>query len=158
MATPKNTRPWQDEPNEVSWRDPTTGLSCLIIRHGHMLHLCGYVGIPRKYNDLLPGNNDLLPPSIHNVHGGITYRSTKHPDPAHHVRGNQPALCWFGFDCAHPGDLVPYYVEHEFLLGGAGVYRDIAYVTRECTTLARALRDVMKQAAKDHPRLSQNTN
>lgn len=37
--------PWQDEPDKKQWRDPETGLPCLIVR-GPGGALCGYVGVP----------------------------------------------------------------------------------------------------------------
>lgn len=53
--------------------------------------------------------------------------------------GEPDNVWWFGFDCAHSGDLAPKYDGlggHHF---GDDMYRDLAYVEREVTSLAKQL-------------------
>ena len=58
-----------------------------------------------------------------------------------------PGFWWFGFDCAHAGDLIPMMApggipELDALLAGLrtlGEYRDFAYVTAELHGLAEQL-------------------
>lgn len=124
-----STHPWQDEPDRKEWVDKPTGLKCLIRRISGLGHLCGYVGIGPKHR--LHGTHyDYV--NI-DVHGGLTYAGNGVVDA-----GEDRDLWWFGFDCAHAGDVSPG-------LGTPftdGVYRDIEFVTSECETLARELQEV----------------
>jgi hypothetical protein len=54
--------------------------------------------------------------------------------------GEPDDVWWFGFDCAHSGDLVPGMPLYTGLAGG--VYRDQAYVRGECAKLAAQLAQV----------------
>ena len=67
------------------------------------------------------------------VHGGITYSGWGF-DPM-----PRAGEWWFGFDCAHVGDLVPGLSR----LAGS-VFRDEAYVTDECESMARQLAEIQK--------------
>lgn len=81
------------------------------------------------------------------VHGGLTYANECGP-----VRENGHGIChlpepgkpdsvwWFGFDCAHAGDVCPGYGT-DFPRWDDEQYRDIAYVTNECTQLAAQLKE-----------------
>ena len=115
---------WLNEPNELAWTDESTGLACRIFRHDTMGHLCGYVGVPHSH-PLYRWSYDFLPVNI-DVHGGLTFAGKFSPDDV-----ESPGLWWFGFDCAHGGDLVPRGVT--FL---RGVYRDMNFVGEECKKLA----------------------
>lgn len=138
--------PWDSEPDKVQWIDPATGLDCLIHRNPGGA-LCGYVGVPpghpchgRGYNavhDMLPGLR---------VHGGLTFsdscaleESADGHGICHVPEPGRPAdVWWLGFDCAHEGlrgDLVP---RGGWCPSGA-VYRDLAYVRDQVTSLARQL-------------------
>jgi hypothetical protein len=86
-------RPWEGEPNNEQWVDERTGLPCRIRRHPDHLHLCGYVGVGKDH--ILFGSTDEDVGGIH-VHGGLTYAGTE-----------DDGIHWFGFDCAHAGDLSP---------------------------------------------------
>lgn len=104
--------PWLHESDKIQWIDPETDLDCLIVRNPRGA-LCGYVGVP-------PGSpwhglhyDDPQLPST-NVHGGLTFsRSCRESDdPSEgicHVPepGRPDDVWWFGFDCAHAGDLMP---------------------------------------------------
>ncbi len=149
---------WDDEPDKVQWPDEATGLPCLIVR-GPSGALCGYVGVADghplhgvEYSQCPKGDAcdstrgwcDHRPESLLEAHGGITFTDACSPS-TDESRGicHQPApgepdhVWWFGFDCAHSGDLCPKYDRRS-----DGRYRDIAYVARECGALARQLADV----------------
>lgn len=130
--------PWHNEPNRVAWRDPATGLPCLILR-GPMGALCGYVRVPRDH--ALHGKH-YQQRGIErrlNAHGGITFSGCLRNRRM--KRGH-----WFGFDCAHWCDFVPGLEELAKKLPRmvgfqqeSQVYRTIDFVRRECTSLAAQL-------------------
>lgn len=100
--------PWDLEPDRVQWDDKATGLTCIIRRHEHLGHWCGYVGIPagHPWNGL---EDEKLPAD---VHGGVTYTRACDEDPelgVCHVppTGEPDGLWWVGFDFAHLGDYSP---------------------------------------------------
>jgi hypothetical protein len=86
-------RPWEGEPNNEQWVDERTGLPCRIRRHPEHLHLCGYVGVNKDHSFFGLTDEDFT--GVH-VHGGLTYAGTE-----------DDGIHWFGFDCAHAGDLSP---------------------------------------------------
>ncbi len=147
--------PWCTEPDKVQWVDEQTNLDCLIVRN-RVGALCGYVGVPpehplhgRDYNSVYSLINGL------DVHGGLTFSGgcQETNDPSRgicHVPldGRPDHVWWFGFDCAHLYDFVPQMSVFDappdngrprvnFL--HEGTYRDLDYVKRECTQLARQL-------------------
>ena len=150
--------PWQHEPDKVSWTDEATGLPCLIVRN-HRGALCGYVGVDETHPWFEVGyyGTDEHPIDVE-VHGGLTF--AEHcmpgedestgichvPDP-----GKSDHVWWFGFDCAQPMDYSPNDPSDSLFdlltsfadaigrgVEGAG-YRDLGYVRREVTGLARQL-------------------
>lgn len=123
-----DAQPWHDEPNRVAWRDPTTGLQCLILRSA-MGNLCGYVRVPRGHR--LHGKS-YRRSALRGVevHGGLTFSGCF--GGRHMKRGH-----WFGFDCAHYYDLVPQMLALGISL--QATYRTISYVRDECTALAQQL-------------------
>lgn len=132
---------WLTEPDRKHWVDEHTGYDCLIVRNNYTGALCGYVGVPvthRCYGDNY--SNDRLY-SI-NVHGGLTYsgRCEGHicHDPKHDKVANEH-VWWFGFDCTHAFDYAPKMAEHYPAIAGSGEYRDMEYVTTQCTLLAAQL-------------------
>jgi len=52
--------------------------------------------------------------------------------------GEPDSVWWFGFDCAHAGDLCPKF-DHEWERSGCEDYKDIGYVTAQVTELAAQL-------------------
>lgn len=153
--------PWTSEPDELRFTDEATGYACHIARVGHSGHLCGYVRIPAGhplhgvgYGDPAPsglaehvervrsgptgkrgaidmlcfalGDGAMSAGLLFNVHGGITY--SEQEDDGY----------WYGFDCAHSGDLCPA-SRYAFDFGGPSEYRDIEYVKGECASLAAQL-------------------
>lgn len=152
------------EPNELAWVDEATGLKCCILRN-HSDCYCGYVEIPEghplhglDYNDPVPaslstaakavheapvgkrGSIDILHAAVNSayerglhagflfdVHGSVTYSGT--------IKGEG---FWYGFDCSHAGDASPPWSKYARDYGD-GIYRDLAYVQAECTSLAKQL-------------------
>ena len=135
--------PWDTEPDRVEWRDEVTKLPCLIIRN-HFGGLCGYVGVPPGH--LWHGKDcDDVPAK---VHGGLTYASKCAGHICHvPLPGEPDNVWWLGFDCVHSDDLVPgmlHYQVHDEqypLLLHDGQYRDMTYVRREVTDLARQIHE-----------------
>lgn len=154
--------PWQSEPDKLQWPDAETGLPCLIVR-GPMGSLCGYVGVAPDhplygvaygYEAGKAGALDL------SAHGGLTFAGpcAEHEHGICHVAepGEPDPVHWFGFDCAHGGDLVPqmevtarkYYPELKREMDSRraeigyrfeDVYRTVDYVQRECAQLVAQL-------------------
>lgn len=119
--------PWSIEPKMKFWVDAATGLHCHVRRHPNFLHLCGYVGVPPSH----PAYGRHYDKLTLNVHGGVTHADTIGDSP-------MPDLWWIGFDCAHAFDYSP---GMSHTLVQPREYRDISYVTRECTRLAAQLKD-----------------
>lgn len=153
---------WTDEPDKIQFTDETTGLPCLIVR-GPSGSLCGYVGVSEghpwfgcRYDspvNTIGGTWGDCPATLTEVHGALTYskpcqgddeedRSICHiPEP-----GQPDHVWWFGFDCAHLGDLSPAWDLLTTRLGDSGrdgeQYRDVAYVRGQCASLAAQLATV----------------
>ncbi len=133
--------PWQDEPDKRQWKDQATGLPCLIVR-GPVGALCGYVGVPPGH----PLHGQGYDEAGLDCHGGLTYAagcsSAKNPETGVcHIPdpGEPDHVWWFGFDCAHFSDLTPG-LDSKYRFNQSGQsYRDIGYVTAECTSLAKQL-------------------
>jgi hypothetical protein len=139
--------PWNDEPDKLQWVDEATGLDCLIVR-GPVGALCGYVGVPAEHpwHGIDYGGLDA------DVHGGLTYsdRCQEGDDESKgicHVPppGRPVDVWWFGFDCAHSGDVAPTMDMHMRESGRMPIhepyaaYRTVGYVQRECARLAEQL-------------------
>lgn len=173
--------PWQDEPDRFQWVDKATGLTCLILRgptgalcgyvgvpETHPGYRIAYDGTTateheewhsqcRKYMkenspdftkinfppspDTVPGIGEAIEKIT--VHGGLTF--------AGFWTGEVPDLWFFGFDCAHSGDLCPGMGATLKLIdidqgttrreryNFDDTYRDIEYVKVECADLAAQL-------------------
>lgn len=134
--------PWNEEPDKVQWVDDETNLDCLIVR-SHGGHLCGYVGVPpgHPWYDVDYGNIEPHP----RIHGGLTYSNRCLEDEAEpticHVPlpGRPDNVWWIGFDCAHVGDLSPRLLDPNHMWSHE-TYKDVAYVEREVTDLARQVK------------------
>ena len=92
--------PWCDEVNRYTWK--AYGVDCMIVRNPSMLHWCGYVGVKNPHPWHGMGYDDVSP----NVHGGLTYADACRGHICHIGDDDKP-VWWFGFDCAHSGDLIP---------------------------------------------------
>lgn len=124
---------WDMEPDRK--RFDCDGYPCLILRHPSIGHLCGYIGVPRQ--DAPTDYNDFWP----DVHGGWTFGGDAAP-------GEKPdGLAWFGFDCAHAGDLTP-----KLRLLPGDEYRDMDYVSRELVDVVRQLKErgICMEASHGH--------
>ncbi len=160
--------PWTDEPDEETFEH--AGLACRIIRRSRSGHLCGYVRVPeahplygKEYSDAVPdsmresaqaalqsplGKRGILSALVHtpeapridilfDVHGSLTFSGELRGVEGH----------WFGFDCAHAGDLQPGYSLP--FTSDDDEYRDIEYVRAECRSLAEQLAAVAATAPQE---------
>jgi hypothetical protein len=157
--------PWQDEPDKIHWVDPATDLDCLMVR-GPVGAWCGYVAVTEDHPWFNVGYSSCTidcdddycykhaPEGQIEVHGGLTYSNfcQETNDPAEgicHVPlpGRPDRVWWFGFDCAHAGDLGPQtekFFRERGISGMLGnVYRDRQYVEQEVLNLARQLAAVL---------------
>jgi hypothetical protein len=141
--------PWTNEPDKAQWTDPATRLPCMIHRNEHG-RWCGYVGVDSCH----PSYEKSFEEVEVQMHWGLTYGAKCDPkfDPETgegicHVpeRGEPEDVHWFGFGCVHAFDLSTALPEN---MRGRGVfsddiYRDMEYVRRQCTELARQLAQQM---------------
>lgn len=163
-------QPWLTEPNFAKWRDPATGLMCMIVR-SDLKSLCGYVRVPRgklrqqliRYRQIDPGHLVNFYSKVYRrrgfnhsklrnieVHGGLTFSGW------YGKYRRLPRGYWIGFDCGHAFDYVPGVHELLKLLNFESrsgmlqdTYRDFSYVKGEVTELARQLAKILS-AQKSH--------
>jgi hypothetical protein len=114
----------EKEGNSLEWNYTCSNgviISCSIHRND-LKALCGYITLT-KDSSLYGVVYDEL--NIQ-VHGGLTYN------------GYDENENWvIGFDCAHHGDLTPYFLLNEdFPFYSDGEYRDMQYVKSECESMA----------------------
>jgi len=122
--------PWDNEPDKINWTDPATGMACMIVRN-YYGQLCGYVACPEGHPAYGKSYNEVDA----DVHGGLTYAAACQGHICHVPEPGSPDnVWWLGFDCGHFSDAGP---RSDPLFGGT--YRDVAYVTAECTKLAAQL-------------------
>lgn len=150
---------WDNEPDYLKWRDPETGLLCMIRRNSFMGTLNGYVCVKRGHpffmrhystyrtirrpfkknrKDGVPQFKKAPPRKScrvqsFTVHGGITFSGKLRRHGGGIERG-----WWFGFDCSHAWDVSPYF-EGRGLSMFDGVYRNFEYVRAEVTKLAQQI-------------------
>lgn len=125
--------PWVEEPDREDFR--YAGLACFVHR-GPSGHWCGYVGVPPAH-PLYGKNGDDIDVE---VHGGLTYSSRCAGHICHVPRNGEPdTVWWFGFDCAHLGDMSPAdnrydrHSPHE-------TYKTVSYAKTETRRLAKQLK------------------
>lgn len=93
---------------------------------------------------------DHRPESRIDCHGGLTFSGpcSPHKDNPEHgicrVVEGEDKTWWFGFDCAHSGDLSPGRLDGEMFREPGSRYRDIDYVRREVAALARQLTEATR--------------
>lgn len=97
----------------------------------------------------LSGSAGASPDVVFHVHGGITYSGAcQEGDPAtticHVAPPGAAPVWWFGFDCAHSGDLMPRHAAEFPRAFERGTYRTLEYVIEEVHGLARELRAVQR--------------
>lgn len=130
--------PWKDEVDYYTWEDDSTEYTCVIRRDLYATGAwLGYVKVPSTHLLFREAFNSDGTQFLF-VHGGLTYSS----------HGEEPLLpldnegWWFGFDCAHAGDLLPlcsFIPDH---LEDHGTYKDIDFVKKECEKLASQLKEM----------------
>jgi hypothetical protein len=137
-------RPWENEPNFEEWIDKATGYRCRVKRNMDTLGLCGYVSVPIGHKVRGMTYQDANEVGVH-AHGGLTFGDT--------MDGRK----WFGFDCAHSGDLVPIFHMRQIASGypadltalTKGEYRTFDWVKEETTKLADSLARVHEAIISD---------
>lgn len=146
--------PWQDEPDKINWTDEATGLPCMIVR-GPAGALCGYVGVAEGHPLYRVDYGHKVFPYLE-VHGGVTFTDGCQENGDGHgichipEPGQPDDVWWIGFDCAHGFDVMPG-LESRMRESGMSyieaiaTYKDVRYVTTECTELAAQLRDQAKE-------------
>ena len=149
---------WDNEPDKIQWQDEAAGLPCIIVRN-RMGGLCGYVGVP-PLHPAHGGTYDGEHTVVLDVHGGLTFAGKCGRGPESESICHKPAegesddVWWLGFDCCHAGDFYPYMNKlraqlpdlqaiHDDYRGliPEDIYRDVAYVTKECEQLAIQLQE-----------------
>jgi len=153
--------PWRSEADIYAYFDDETGYPCMVMRHGHMGTLNGYVGIPDDH-PCFGVDHDDMPDSI-DVYGGLTFSSLLETP---NKLGRE--VHWFGFDCAHHGDMMPGVeallnratAKDKVMMNGCqktawrgprAAYRDIDFVKNEVRRLARQLKDQQWLPAEAEP-------
>jgi hypothetical protein len=133
--------PWDDEPDCVN--NVAHGYPYTIRRHFQMGILCAYVGVPEGH----PWHGEDFRTVKARVHGRLTY-SDHVPAMSFVYQGAPDGFWWLGFDCGHgfdgsPLDLGTLFREEFAALrrAGEGTYRDLAFVTAECESLAKQARE-----------------
>ncbi len=129
-----------DEPDIATWKDRKTGYVCLAYR-GHMGSWCGYVGVPVGHVSHGVGYAAEVVCGTQ-CHGGLTYAGSY--DSFNQYVKDAETTWFFGFDCAHGGDYVPFM---DTVVAGNGInifntdstYRTLEYVKSEITELADQL-------------------
>lgn len=159
---------WENEPEAHDFTDDATGYLCAL-RRGPGGHWCGYIQVPtdhpwhgKSYSTHVPmpkgwadnnetlideigvmnvfcaGENALECPEIAllvRCHGGLTYSgSADWIGPGH----------WFGFDCAHAGDLCPKY-KKDYGWHDGDIYRNMDYVIDCCRKAAGDIKKFEKE-------------
>lgn len=127
--------PWHDEPDEENFIDDATGYKCFIWRN-RSGSLCGYVGVPESHPLHGKGYDSVAHHMNIRVHGGLTFAGPL-----------KDGSWYFGFDCAHAGDVMPGTIallkslDSKSTLECFGdTYKDISFVREEVRRLARQLR------------------
>jgi hypothetical protein len=178
--------PWKQEPAAESWIDSRTKLNCAIIRHDHFGTLCGYVAVEpghplhgKHYAEYIKppkgwGDNTVIGRDFGVLDIFVAAMDDERPEdqypvsmvlPAHGGIGysaeDTEGFWWFGFDCAHAGDLAPGMQQNlmmnaalRALLRREETYRDFDYVRGIVTRLAwalHALRALAPSAADQQP-------
>ena len=125
-------RPWENEPDVEEWVHKGTGYRCRVMRNESTLALCGYVAVPIGNKLRGMSYQDAEEVGVH-AHGGLTFGDK--------MDGRK----WFGFDCAHSGDLVPMFHMRRVIEGSnypdivKETYRTFDWVKQETEKLAYSL-------------------
>lgn len=124
---------WEHEPDMAIYE--FYGLPCIAIRHPHLKHWCGYVGLPEghRYHNTDPFEINV------DVHGGWTWSKEELPVDEQ----TKEHYWWIGFDCNHAWDLAPNIAVLEQEIGIPNVegreYRNLEFVKNELKRAAQQL-------------------
>jgi hypothetical protein len=121
------------------WIDQATGYECLAW-FNDMGFWCGYVGVPQGHPKFEVDYNQVDA----DVHGGLTFSDF--------IRENDsgtPGLWYFGFDCAHAGDVVKGIRGFSSIPGST--FKDLDYVKVEIASLATQLKALERTAEETKP-------
>lgn len=134
--------PWSNEPDRLEFE--SHGLPCLMQRN-RLGAWCGYVAVPPGHPMHGTRGEGL------EAHGGINYAEPCSGEICHVPKPGEPDdVWWFGFDCAHCFDRIPWMEAQMKKDKEAGVfgmpdsflgdeYRDVDYVKNQCIELAAQL-------------------
>ena len=138
---------WKQEPDKIQWTDPATQMPCLMVRNKSGVW-CGYAAVAEGHpwfalrcTESRGDGSEYSPEDQIDIHGGLSFSNFCQEDKEHGIchipePGQPDRVWWFGFDCAHGGDLLPtrpYPCE---------VYRDMEYVKEQVTYLALQLSQI----------------
>lgn len=143
--------PWIEEPDRVEWRDPASGLPCMLHRTPTSGHWCGYVGVAPEH----PWHGIEMDMSYEDdhpeAHGGITYSRACGGHICHvPLEGESHETWWIGFDAAHAYDCIGF--AYASAVRGmvsslrSGTYRDQAYMMSETTSLAEQAMEALRRS------------
>lgn len=131
--------PWKNEPNRAEWEH--AGLPCIAHRGGAGAW-CGYVGVPPGHPFHGKGYEEIE--SQIGAHGGLTYAEKCAGHICHVAKPGEPDdVWWFGFDCAHAGDLMPSPCRRDLFSHYEEHYWTLAEVQEETNRLAEQLVAIM---------------
>lgn len=144
---------WENEPDYIRWYDEETTYH-FIMRRGMSGSWCGYVGIPETHPCAGKHHDDESLWDLE-IHGGLTYsgeceESFSVDNDAlicHPKKENEPERYWFGFDCGHCYDVMPWILARGGLDFPDSTYKNVDYVKKELKILANQLKKMEK--AKD---------
>lgn len=169
-AKPLEDGVWLHEADKVSWRDPTSGFECIMMRDADGGFLSGYVGVPRDH-PLWGWDEDAIEAADLGieVHGGLNYSAICQDGPSPHRslimearrichapssparykplkhatdhRVEDPHAWWIGFSCDHLYDEVPKSLTHPKKFLAAETER----VYRDDTYVVREIRNLAAQ-------------
>lgn len=137
---------WTNENDREEWRH--AGFPCLAVRHPSLGHWCGYVGVPPGHACHGKGYSDIDV----EAHGGLTYANACEGDVCHVAKPGEPEeVWWFGFDCAHSGDVSTVMsAEYRYSRVEFESYRDINYVRNWTNKIAEQLSGEVKESSHEY--------
>jgi hypothetical protein len=103
---------------------------CVVVRHPHMLHLCGYVGLTENDPDYM---NEYDRIADIDCHGGLTFGQIGINKSDSNLSEDR---YWIGFERGHYNDLIPMM---DYMMPLGTVYRDMNYVESECKSIVDQL-------------------
>lgn len=138
--------PWDDEPDEVSFREGGCPYPLALMRGATTGCLCGYVGVSPEH-PAFGVSRDALKRRVL-AHGLITYaeRSAMRNTLAGLPEGAD--VWWIGFDCSHAYDVwpaIPAEVAAVLFHRPESGYRDVEYARQATLNMARQLLELRER-------------